>query len=498
MYCEECGTSVKPTAKFCPTCGHSLQASELAPEQSRKLAEPARSPDPDATASASSDKVANIPAAKPVRKPESRIRRNPATTETVSSVETGTSIMRSRYAAIIGDKNLIYYLEKFEQFDRQGPGLKASWNWVAFFLCFPWTLYRKMYGWFFAFLGVEILIRPLGKAGSFSSSEIVGIIVTFVYLIIFAIFANSLYHERIKKKIAVARLTIKDESKLLGYLKKRGGVNTWVLWIVGLIFISSIAIAILIPWLSTRPSKVAMTEQRQTGSAEITPGDNVESIDWEGGVITPPQHTGNSNPAEPTDKLAQYELAGKYESGSDGFVKDETEAAKWYRKSADQGYAAAQSSLGVMYFVGRGVPQDDREAAAWSHKAADQGNAIAQNNLGSMFGSGRGVSQDNKEAVVWYRKAADQGHVGAQCNLGASYANGSGVMSAPVAAYALFNLCAVNNYSESDAIAKFAAAKRSDLTKKMSAKQVETGQRLSQEMSRPGNLLKALDAHLRR
>ena len=35
--------------------------------------------------------------------------------------------------------------------------------------------------------------------------------------------------------------------------------------------------------------------------------------------------------------------------------RDYAEAAKWYRKAADQGRAKAQLSLGMMYFVGKGV-----------------------------------------------------------------------------------------------------------------------------------------------
>ena len=38
-----------------------------------------------------------------------------------------------------------------------------------------------------------------------------------------------------------------------------------------------------------------------------------------------------------------------------GVVKDEEEAAKWFRKAADQGYAPAQYNLGGMYTKGNGV-----------------------------------------------------------------------------------------------------------------------------------------------
>jgi TPR repeat protein len=34
----------------------------------------------------------------------------------------------------------------------------------------------------------------------------------------------------------------------------------------------------------------------------------------------------------------------------------------WYQKAADQGYAEAQSILGVMYANGKGVLKDDKQA----------------------------------------------------------------------------------------------------------------------------------------
>ncbi|WP_315496945.1 tetratricopeptide repeat protein, partial [Haemophilus parahaemolyticus] len=40
---------------------------------------------------------------------------------------------------------------------------------------------------------------------------------------------------------------------------------------------------------------------------------------------------------------------------------------------------------------------------------AEQGDAAAQFNLGVMYGNGRGVKQDYFEAVKWYRQAAEQG-----------------------------------------------------------------------------------------
>ena len=72
--------------------------------------------------------------------------------------------------------------------------------------------------------------------------------------------------------------------------------------------------------------------------------------------------------------------------------QDYVEAAKWYRKAADQGYAPAQFNLGVMYDNGEGVAQDYTEAAKWYRKAADQGDYRAQFNLGLKCDHGQGVS----------------------------------------------------------------------------------------------------------
>ena len=117
--------------------------------------------------------------------------------------------------------------------------------------------------------------------------------------------------------------------------------------------------------------------------------------------------------AEQGDAAAQSNLGLMYDEGR-GVAQDYTEALKWYRRAADQGNATAQYNLGAMYEEGQGVPQDDTEAVKWFRRAADQGDADAQYNLGLMYDKGRGVSQDDAEALKWYRRAADQGNADAQ------------------------------------------------------------------------------------
>ena len=78
-------------------------------------------------------------------------------------------------------------------------------------------------------------------------------------------------------------------------------------------------------------------------------------------------------------------------------------------QAAEQGFAAAQYNLGVMYDNGQGVRQDDAQAVQWYRKAAEQGIAEAQYNLGVMYDNGQGVRQNYKIAKEWFGKACDNG-----------------------------------------------------------------------------------------
>lgn len=126
------------------------------------------------------------------------------------------------------------------------------------------------------------------------------------------------------------------------------------------------------------------------------------------------------------DAEAQTLLGAMYAVGK-GVEQDWKKAAEWYTKAADQGYARAQFSLGTMYEKGQGVEKDYKKAIELYRKAADQGEVKAQFNLGAMYQFGKGVEEDYKKAAGWYLKAAKQGDSGAQAILGMMYADGIGV-----------------------------------------------------------------------
>jgi len=85
---------------------------------------------------------------------------------------------------------------------------------------------------------------------------------------------------------------------------------------------------------------------------------------------------------------------------------DYTQAARLFRPLAEQGIAAAQLNLGLMYAKGQGVQQNYQAALKWFQKAAEQGDVSAQNNLGLMYERGRGVRQDFVLSYMWSSVAA--------------------------------------------------------------------------------------------
>lgn len=123
---------------------------------------------------------------------------------------------------------------------------------------------------------------------------------------------------------------------------------------------------------------------------------------------------------------AQYQLAMLHEQGN-GVPQDLGQAVYWYQKAASQGVVAAQHNLAVLYDQGRGIPTDPEQAAKWYAKAAARGLPAAQTGLALLYEKGRGLSRDFAQAARWYRAAAAQGWAAAQYNLGLLCEHGKGV-----------------------------------------------------------------------
>ena len=102
---------------------------------------------------------------------------------------------------------------------------------------------------------------------------------------------------------------------------------------------------------------------------------------------------------------------GDFDKGLAAYdVGDYATALAELRPLAARGDAAAQFKLGEIYYWDEGVIKDDKEAAKWYRLAAEQGNSNAQVNLAVMYYKGQGVIQDSVYAHMWWLLAAASGN----------------------------------------------------------------------------------------
>ena len=109
-----------------------------------------------------------------------------------------------------------------------------------------------------------------------------------------------------------------------------------------------------------------------------------------------------------------------------GRLMDIFEARKWLIKSAAQGYAPAQNTLGLMYYNGNGGEKDLFKARYWMERSAAQDYATAQYILSLMYYNGNGGEKDLFKARYWMERSAAQGYIPAQILLAVMYYNGEG------------------------------------------------------------------------
>lgn len=164
------------------------------------------------------------------------------------------------------------------------------------------------------------------------------------------------------------------------------------------------------------------------------------------------------------DKEAQWNIGRMYESSEVFGERDYVTAVEWFEKSAGQGYAPAEFSIGRLFdfgvcpdgerglisstLVGWSTPiffdgseEHDRKygknpntffiecrnskmAAEWYKKASEHGHTEAQFLLGKMYLEGDGVEKSPSDAVLWIRKSAENGYVGAEFKLAEMYRHG--------------------------------------------------------------------------
>ena len=277
------------------------------------------------------------------------------------------------FETAIGQKYQTYYAHKFFAFDQKGSGLIMSWNWGAFFFGGVWALYRKMYGWFFAWWFVALMVGVLSSIPNVQLQLVLAAVASVSWLG-FAVFANSLYYSRIKAWIATANKANTDASLVSSRLRVMAGTHSWVPIVFGVTPAIGIAAAVVIPvLLGKSKEQVAVTHPEVTSTTFSTAGAELKL----------------QTPGQPTSNYTDF--AG-------------------IKKLAEQGHASAQNKLGEMYFTGQEVPTDEQLGLEWFRKAAEQGYAEAQFNMGLLYAGNQRLPTEGRSAYFWLLLASAQGH----------------------------------------------------------------------------------------
>jgi TPR repeat protein len=108
-------------------------------------------------------------------------------------------------------------------------------------------------------------------------------------------------------------------------------------------------------------------------------------------------------------------------------ARDFTTSLAIYRTWTASGSAAAPSLLGLMYWVGAGVPVDHRQACDLYATAEQRGDPKGTELLADCFYHGDGRTRDYAQSALLYRRASGRGMAQADCALGNQFLLGLGV-----------------------------------------------------------------------
>lgn len=106
--------------------------------------------------------------------------------------------------------------------------------------------------------------------------------------------------------------------------------------------------------------------------------------------------------------------------------KKADEAAKWFKKGADNNDLTCTFYYGKLLHEGLGIKQDMKEGANYLLKAADSGFPQAMFYVGDCYMKGEGLTKNAEQALKWYKLAAGKGVHNAQWALAECFRQGIG------------------------------------------------------------------------
>jgi Tfp pilus assembly protein PilE len=144
----------------------------------------------------------------------------------------------------------------------------AAWNWAAFFVP-GWYLYRKLYGWWFAFIGLWIVCWTIQGVAAIAGSESLALIAwiggMFGVPILQGMFGDFLVYGRGIRVIEETRRAFSDREQVRRAVSNRGGTSlgaaALLIFLVIVVWIGILA-AIAIPKFASTKEKAYQAAMR--------------------------------------------------------------------------------------------------------------------------------------------------------------------------------------------------------------------------------------------
>lgn len=313
------------------------------------------------------------------------------------------------YEDAIGDTNVNYYVDKFEDFDQQGPGLKISWNWAAFFGGGAWALYRKMYWWFVAWWFVATVVTVFAKIPNAQIHQVLMVAVGALWLC-FSIFANSLYHRQVKSRIVAAQKSNSDASRVRGYLGAKGGVHVWGPIVFAGIPALGIVAAVALPAYQDYTKRQASAESKPWEQYQEKKGASASSDErpWE-----------NDKPAEPAPTLVPFYGKTDEELARDRVKKSAFDWKQWSGNAFDRFDTVGGIELRARQFPSLNELRAWAAVIAWQayymadgKKPANEALYAAVGTVLEGFNDNKGVCRPGRVVIVDAASASDAFPVG--------------------------------------------------------------------------------------
>jgi TPR repeat protein len=160
----------------------------------------------------------------------------------------------------------------------------------------------------------------------------------------------------------------------------------------------------IMKWTRKAAEQGVMQAQLALGHLYANQQDNKAAVEW------------YRKAADQGHPEAFYRLGAIFEKGAEGVRADADESQHLYQIAASEfdvfaqkGDAESQYLLAGMYQTARGVKKNLAQALKWGEKSALQGHALAQLSLGRLYAQGRNTPRDTRLAVYWLGLAAAQG-----------------------------------------------------------------------------------------